>query len=140
MPDKPIELSIEVPAETRREIERAAAERGMTVPEFLEEALRKYLVIPATSTKRLPPISNRGWARQFEEPIGLPDGRKLGRVLINPAQCASLRKRLNCCAAARRRDGPRSDKASLASLQTTQMFSIAVLTYWDRVLVSFVPQ
>jgi len=84
MPDKPIELSIEVPAETRREIERAAAERGMTVPEFLEEALRKYLVIPATSTKRLPPISNRGWARQFEEPIGLPDGRKLGRVLINP--------------------------------------------------------
>jgi len=44
MTDKPIELSIEVTAETRREIERAAAERGMTVPEFLEEALRKYLV------------------------------------------------------------------------------------------------
>jgi len=44
MTDKPIELSIEVPAETRRAIERAAAERGMTVAAFLEEALRRYLV------------------------------------------------------------------------------------------------
>lgn len=44
MPDRPIELSIEVPAETRREIERAAAERGMSVPEYLQDALRKFLV------------------------------------------------------------------------------------------------
>lgn len=44
MTNNPIELSIEVTAETRREIERAAAERGMTAPEFLEQALRKYLV------------------------------------------------------------------------------------------------
>jgi hypothetical protein len=35
MTDKPIELSIEVPAETRLAIERAAAERGMTVSEYL---------------------------------------------------------------------------------------------------------
>ena len=41
---KPIELSIEVPAETKRAIERAAAERGVTVPAFLGDALRKYLV------------------------------------------------------------------------------------------------
>lgn len=38
-----LELSIEVPAETRRAIERAAAERGMTVSEYLEYALRKSL-------------------------------------------------------------------------------------------------
>jgi len=44
MTDKPIELSIEVPAETRRAIERAAAERGISVSDFLEEALRKHLV------------------------------------------------------------------------------------------------
>jgi hypothetical protein len=42
--DQPIELSIEVPAETKRAIERAAAERGVTVPAFLGDALRKYLV------------------------------------------------------------------------------------------------
>jgi hypothetical protein len=40
MTDKPIELSIEVPAETRLAIERA--ERGMTVSEFLEQAERKH--------------------------------------------------------------------------------------------------
>ena len=39
-----VELSIEVPSATRREIERAAAERGMTVPAFLEDALRRYLI------------------------------------------------------------------------------------------------
>jgi hypothetical protein len=43
MTDKPIELSIEVPAETKRAIERAAAERGMTVPDFLQGASRRYL-------------------------------------------------------------------------------------------------
>jgi len=44
MTDKPIELSIEVAAETRREIERAAAAKGMSVSAFLEDALRRYLV------------------------------------------------------------------------------------------------
>ena len=44
MPDKPIELSIEVPAETRRAIEGAAAELGMTTSAYLEYALRKSLV------------------------------------------------------------------------------------------------
>jgi hypothetical protein len=44
MTDKPIELSIEVPAETKRAIERVAAERGVTVPAFLEDALRRYLI------------------------------------------------------------------------------------------------
>ncbi len=34
MTDKPIELLIEVPPETKRAIERAAAERGMTVSDF----------------------------------------------------------------------------------------------------------
>ena len=40
MTDKPIELSIEVPAQTKRAIERAATERGLSVSEFLEEAVR----------------------------------------------------------------------------------------------------
>jgi uncharacterized protein (DUF1778 family) len=44
MTDKSIELSIEVSPETRRAIERAAAERGLTVSEYLEYALRKSLV------------------------------------------------------------------------------------------------
>ena len=43
MTDKPIELSIEVPAETKRAIERAASERGVSVFQFLEDALRKHL-------------------------------------------------------------------------------------------------
>jgi len=43
MTDKPIELSIEVTAETRRAIERAAAERGVSVSQVLEDALRKHL-------------------------------------------------------------------------------------------------
>lgn len=44
MPDRPIELSIDVPPETKRAIERAAAEQGMTVTDFLEKALRRCLV------------------------------------------------------------------------------------------------
>jgi hypothetical protein len=44
MTDKPIELWIDVPPEAKRAIERAAAERGITVASFLEEALRRYLV------------------------------------------------------------------------------------------------
>ena len=44
MADKSIELSIDVPPETKRAIERAAAERGITVASFLEEAVRRYLV------------------------------------------------------------------------------------------------
>jgi len=44
MTDKPIELSIDVPPVTKQAIECAAAERGMTVADFLEKALRKHLV------------------------------------------------------------------------------------------------
>jgi hypothetical protein len=44
MTDKPIGLSIDVPPETKRAIERAAVERGKSVSEFLEETLRKYLI------------------------------------------------------------------------------------------------
>jgi hypothetical protein len=44
MTDKPIELSIEVPPETRRAVERAAAELGLTTSEYLEYALRKSLI------------------------------------------------------------------------------------------------
>ena len=44
MTNSPIELSIDVPTETKLAIERAAAERSMSVSEFLQEALRKYLV------------------------------------------------------------------------------------------------
>ena len=43
MTEKPIELSIEVPTETKPAIERAAAERGLSVSKLLEEALRKHL-------------------------------------------------------------------------------------------------
>ena len=44
MTDKPIELSIEVPAETQRALARAAAARGMTTSEYLEYVLRKSLL------------------------------------------------------------------------------------------------
>ena len=42
--DKPIELWIDVPPEIKLAIERAAAERGLSVAEFLQEAMRKHLV------------------------------------------------------------------------------------------------
>ena len=44
MNDSPIEFLIDVPTEAKRVIERAAAERRVSVPEFLQNALRKYLV------------------------------------------------------------------------------------------------
>jgi uncharacterized protein (DUF1778 family) len=44
MTDKSIELSIEVPAETKLAIERAAAERDVSVSEFVEEAVRRFLI------------------------------------------------------------------------------------------------
>jgi len=44
MTEKPIEFSIEVPHESRRAIELAATERGMSVPEYLEYVLRKSLL------------------------------------------------------------------------------------------------
>jgi len=43
MTDKTIELAIEVPVEFKQAIERAAAARGVSVPDFLEDALRKLL-------------------------------------------------------------------------------------------------
>ena len=48
--------------------------------------------IPATSTKRLPPISNRGWARKFDEPIALPDGRALRTLRDAGTTSPSFRK------------------------------------------------
>ncbi len=44
MIDKPIELSIDIPPETKEAIERAAAAADMAVAEFLEDALLKYLI------------------------------------------------------------------------------------------------
>jgi uncharacterized protein (DUF1778 family) len=44
MTDQDIELSIELPAETTLAIKRAAAARGMSVSEFVENALRKSLI------------------------------------------------------------------------------------------------
>ena len=44
MSDKPIELWIDVPPEIKLAIERAAAERGLSVAEFLQEAVRKHPV------------------------------------------------------------------------------------------------
>jgi uncharacterized protein (DUF1778 family) len=38
-----VELLIEVPGDTKRAIERAASERGLSVSEFIQEALRRYL-------------------------------------------------------------------------------------------------
>src|SRR6185437_10324111 len=43
MTDKTIEQAIEVPVEFKQAIERAAAARGVSVPDFLEDALRKLL-------------------------------------------------------------------------------------------------
>jgi len=44
MTEKTIELAIEVPVDLKRAIERAAAARGVSVPAFLEDALRKLLL------------------------------------------------------------------------------------------------
>lgn len=38
-----VELSIEVPSGTKRAIERAASQRGLSVSDFIQEALRRYL-------------------------------------------------------------------------------------------------
>ena len=44
MSDKSIELAVEVPAEIKLAIERAAAAQGMSVSEFVQDALRRLLV------------------------------------------------------------------------------------------------
>ena len=44
MSDNSIELAVEVPAETKFAIERAAAARGMSVSEFVQDTSRKLLV------------------------------------------------------------------------------------------------
>ena len=43
MSDKSIELAVEVPAETKRAVERAAAAQGITVSQYLENAVQKML-------------------------------------------------------------------------------------------------
>jgi hypothetical protein len=35
------------------------------------------MALKPSSTRRAGVISNRGWTREFEDPIALPDGRKL---------------------------------------------------------------
>ena len=55
MTDKSVELSIEIPAETKLAIERAAAERGVSASEFLEEAVRKFLIDAGYIDKAVPP-------------------------------------------------------------------------------------
>jgi uncharacterized protein (DUF1778 family) len=43
MNDKPIELPVCVPAETKPAVERAAAAQGLSVSEFIEQAVKKML-------------------------------------------------------------------------------------------------
>jgi uncharacterized protein (DUF1778 family) len=43
MPHDPQELTIEVSAETRRAIEKAAAAHGLSVSDYIQEALRRFL-------------------------------------------------------------------------------------------------
>jgi predicted HicB family RNase H-like nuclease len=43
MSDKSIELAVKVPAETKLAVERAAAEQGISVSEFIENAVQKML-------------------------------------------------------------------------------------------------
>jgi len=43
MSDKNVELAIEVPPETKLAIERAAAEQGMSVSQFIENAVQRLL-------------------------------------------------------------------------------------------------
>jgi predicted HicB family RNase H-like nuclease len=42
------ELAIEVPTETKRAVERAAAAQGLSVSEFIEQAVKKMLADPET--------------------------------------------------------------------------------------------
>jgi predicted HicB family RNase H-like nuclease len=43
-PDDPSnKLSIEVSAETRRALVKAAADHGLSVPDYVQEALRRFL-------------------------------------------------------------------------------------------------
>jgi hypothetical protein len=44
MSDKKIELAFEVPAKTKRDVERAAAAQGLSVLEFVENAVQRMLV------------------------------------------------------------------------------------------------
>ena len=54
MADKTKELAIEVPVEIRQTIERAAAAQEISVSEFVERALAKFLADAGLSTKRPP--------------------------------------------------------------------------------------
>jgi uncharacterized protein (DUF1778 family) len=44
MSDKKIKLAFEVPAETKRAVERVAAAQGLSVSEFMEKAVQRMLV------------------------------------------------------------------------------------------------
>jgi predicted HicB family RNase H-like nuclease len=43
MGDKSVELAVAIPPETRIAIERAARAAGLSVPAFVENALRRFL-------------------------------------------------------------------------------------------------
>jgi uncharacterized protein (DUF1778 family) len=55
MPDQTNELSIEVSPETSRALEKAAAERGLSVSDFVQEALRRFLTAVGYLQDRQPP-------------------------------------------------------------------------------------
>jgi uncharacterized protein (DUF1778 family) len=52
MTDEYIELAIEVPAETKVAVERAAAAQGVSVSEFVENAVQKMLAGAGCSPHR----------------------------------------------------------------------------------------
>jgi uncharacterized protein (DUF1778 family) len=54
MTDHPDELSIEVSDETRRALEKAAAEHGLSVSDFVQEALRRFLTAAGYLENRQP--------------------------------------------------------------------------------------
>lgn len=52
MSDKSVELAIEVPAETKLAVERAAAAQGKSVSEFIERALKMMLAEADLGSRR----------------------------------------------------------------------------------------
>jgi predicted HicB family RNase H-like nuclease len=55
MSDKSVELLVEVPAETKLAVERAAAAQGISVSEFIENAVQKILAEVGYSSRRAGP-------------------------------------------------------------------------------------
>jgi uncharacterized protein (DUF1778 family) len=53
--DQTNELSIEVGPETRRALEKAAAAHGLSVSDFVQEALRRFLAASGYLQNQQPP-------------------------------------------------------------------------------------